>query len=141
MIKALASVESQHISNIFYLMCFVNLLSSVNNEPRKWEAVSTFGAYVFHKRYWLITATRSNLPCYALLPRTYSCLTIICGVMTSISLFSYMVFWFSICGWFVSPCSMCCWFVSPARVLFYWGNFRCSGPLCYVDGMDLMIIC
>lgn len=142
MIKALVPVENQHIANVFKLICFLNLLSSVNNKPLKRKPVSIpgFCAYVFCKRYWFITATHSNLPSYALLPRTYLYLTIVCGIMTSIWLFSYTVLWFSICSWFVSPCSTCSRFVSAARLSFCWGLFKGSGPLCY-DGMDLMIIC
>lgn len=53
-----------------------------------------FTAYVFHKGLWLITATPGNLSSCALLPRTYLYLTIICGIMTSILLFSYTIFGF-----------------------------------------------
>lgn len=43
MIKGLVSIESQYLSNIFKLMCFLNLLSSVNSKPLKWKPVGIPG--------------------------------------------------------------------------------------------------
>lgn len=98
MLKASVSIDSQHISsilklNVFFLTYSVVLTMNHWNEKLSLH-LPGFAAYVFHKRLWLITATHSNLSFYALLPRTYLHLIIICGIVTSILLFSYTIFGF-----------------------------------------------
>lgn len=91
MIKAPVSMEPVHLQHFKTNCIFLNLLSSVNNEL---EYLLVLGAFAFHKRLRLITATHSNLSSHVLLPRTYLFSIIICGIMTSILLFSYTTFGF-----------------------------------------------
>lgn len=91
MIKAPVSMEPIHLQHFKTKCIFLNLLSSVNNES---ECLPVLGAFGFHKRLRLITATHSNFSSHVLLPRTYLFLIIMCGIMTSILLFSYTTFGF-----------------------------------------------
>ena len=115
-----------------------SIVSTVNHWNETTIRIPGFGAYVFHKSYWLITATPGHLPsCVSYLRLSYiwqflwhyDIHFIVC----------ILCFWFSICSWFVSLCSTCSRFVSPARWLCCWRYFQCSLPLYYVDGMNLMI--
>lgn len=89
--------EPAHLQHFKTEYVFLKLLNSVNNEPLKWKTVCLpgfWGAYVFHNKLWLITATHNNLSSHALPPRICLYLTIICGIVTSILLFSCTIFGF-----------------------------------------------
>lgn len=115
-------LERASTSLIFKISVSLNLLISVDHEWLKWKTgnIPGSGGYGFSKRYWLITATQSNLPSYTILSSTY--IWQLRGIVTSLLLFSCTVFRLSICSWFVSQCSTCGWFVLQARLLFYWGH-------------------
>lgn len=140
-IKALVSIVVQHVSNMVKLMCFsypIQQCQQWTAEMKQlWESLVLVLMFSIKVIGWL-------LPLLVIFPRVSPTWDL---VIFDNSVWHYDIhfivcihcFWFSICSWFVSLCSTCSRFVSPARLLCCWRDFQCSWPLCYVDGMNLMI--